>query len=73
MFKEVTEQDIADMFGISLEQCKKELADGIIECWAKQYIDMDIVDKFNSIPLVNPISANDLRKILGKYNDKLGK
>lgn len=33
-FKEVTEQDIADMFGISLEQCKKELADGTIECWA---------------------------------------
>lgn len=33
MFKEITEQNIADMFGISLEQCKKEFTDGIIECW----------------------------------------
>ena len=34
MFKEITEQEIADMFNISLEQFKKEYADGTIRCFA---------------------------------------
>lgn len=34
MFKEITEQEIADMFNISLEQFKKEFADGTIKCFA---------------------------------------
>lgn len=34
MFKEITEQEIADMFNISLEQFKKEFADGTIRCFA---------------------------------------
>lgn len=34
MFKEITEQEIADMFNISLEKLKKEIADGTIKCFA---------------------------------------
>jgi hypothetical protein len=34
MFKEITEQELADMFNISLEQLKREVADGMIKCFA---------------------------------------
>lgn len=64
MFKEITEQDIADMFGISLEQLKKEWEDGTIQCFAENDIDMEIVEKFNSIPEVYTIKAEDVRKVL---------
>lgn len=68
MFKEITEQELADMFGISLEQFNKECNEGLIKCFAKQDIDEELIDKFCSIPTVNPISANELRKILGDSN-----
>lgn len=36
MFKEITEQELADMFEIPLEQFKKECADGTIKCVAEK-------------------------------------
>lgn len=35
MFKEVDEKDIAELFGISIEQAKKAMDDGTIQCLAK--------------------------------------
>lgn len=66
MFEPVTIQDIAAMFNISLEQCEKELQDGIIKCYADEKLDEDVVVRFNGIPLVNPIFEKDLREILVK-------
>ena len=65
-FKEITEQEIANMFGISLEQFKKECNEGIIKCFAKQDIYEELIDKFNNCSTGYPIRAEELRKILGE-------
>ena len=70
MFKEITEQELADMFGISLEQFKKECDEGIIKCFAEQHIDMDIIDKFNGVSTGYPIRVEDLKKILERSNNE---
>ena len=46
MFKEITEQEIADMFNISLERFKKEITDETIKCFAND-------DKILIVPNLN--------------------
>lgn len=46
MFKEITEQEIADMFNISLEQFKDEVNAGVIKCFVND-------DKIFVVPNTN--------------------
>ena len=49
LLKEITEQDIADMFNISLEELKKGIEDGTVYGYATEDIDEEIVDRIENI------------------------
>ena len=60
MFKEVDDKDIAELFGISLEQARKEMDDGTIKCIAEE-----IVDKFNEIPHTSFwLTSEEIKRLL---------
>ncbi len=65
LLKEITEQDIADVFNISLEELKKGIEDGTIYGYATEDIDEEIVDKFNSLGLTSfYVTSDELKDIL---------
>lgn len=65
LLKEITEQDIANMFDISLEELKNGIEDGTIYGYATEDIDEKIVDKFNSLGLTSfYVTSNELKYIL---------
>lgn len=66
-YKPITEQEIAAMFGISLEQLIKECGEGVIECMAKPDIEMEIIDKFNEIPHRSFLfTAEEMKELLNE-------
>lgn len=51
MFKEITEQEVEDIFNISLEQLKREVADGTIKCFANYDNKVFIIPSVKDKPL----------------------
>ena len=51
MFKEITEQEVVDMFNISLEQLKREVSDVTIKCFVNDDNKVFIIPSVKDNPL----------------------
>lgn len=72
MFKEITEQELADMFNISLEQFKKEANVGNIKCIAKDEDAVYIIPVQDDKPLKIVHDDNWIMELDG-YNAKFSR
>lgn len=61
-FNPITDEDLAEMFNITMEELSKCIEDGTFISMAD--IPEELVDKFNSVETGYPIFADDLKIIM---------
>ena len=66
-FNPITDEDLAEMFNITMEELSKSIEDGTFISIAD--IPEELVDKFNNVETGYPIFACELREIMENYEE----